>query len=55
VNLSVSGALDLEGVTCTTQKEGAMTRLDLEAFLEWDVPPRLLPGAIPVLVCHGLP
>jgi len=54
-NLSVLGAFDQEGMICTTQKEGAMKRVDVEAFLERELLPRLLPGAVLVLVCHGKP
>lgn len=57
VNLSVLGALDKEGLLCTTTKEGAMKRQDIEAFLERDLLPRLLPGAVLVLdnarIHHG--
>jgi len=57
VNLSVLGALDKEGLLCTTEKEGAMKREDIETFLEHDLLPRLLPGAVLVLdnarIHHG--
>jgi transposase len=57
VNLSVLGAIDLEGVICTTSREGAMKRLDVEAFLERDLLPRLEAGAVLVLdnarIHHG--
>jgi transposase len=56
-NLSVLGAFDLGGMLCTTSKEGAMKRVDVENFLERDVLPRLLPGAVLVLdnarIHHG--
>jgi hypothetical protein len=56
-NLSVLGALDWEGMVCTCSKEGAMKRVDVEAFLKSDLLPRLLPGAVPVLdnarIHHG--
>jgi transposase len=44
-NLSVLGALDLEGVVKHTSKEGALTRADVEHFLRVD----LLPGSVLVL------
>jgi transposase len=57
VNLSVVGAFDLEGMLCTQAKEGAMKRVDFEAFLERELLPRLLPGAVLVLdnarIHHG--
>jgi transposase len=56
-NLSVLGALDQEGLLCTREKEGAMKRADIEAFLEQELLPRLLPGAVLVLdnarIHHG--
>lgn len=56
-NLSVLGALDREGMLCLTAKEGAMRRVDFEAFLEKELLPRLLPGAVLVLdnarIHHG--
>jgi transposase len=56
-NLSVLGALDREGRLCTKAKEGAFKREDIEAFLERDLLPRLLPGAVLVLdnarIHHG--
>jgi transposase len=57
MNLSVLGALDQEGMLCTTAKEGAMKREDIETFLERDLLPQLLPGAVLVLdnarIHHG--
>jgi transposase len=57
INLSVLGAFDREGMLCTTAQEGAMKRGDVEDFLEQDVLPRLLPGAVLVLdnarIHHG--
>jgi transposase len=56
-NLSVLGAFDQEGMLCTREKEGAMKRVDVEAFLEKDLLPRLVPGAVLVLdnarIHHG--
>jgi transposase len=48
-NLSVLGAFDIEGMVATTSKQGAMTRADVERFLEEDLLPRLLPGSVLVL------
>jgi transposase len=48
-NLSVLGAIALEGVVAHTSKEGAMTRADLERFFEVDLLPQLLPGSVLVL------
>ena len=48
-NLSVLGALDIEGMLCTRQKLGAIKREDVEVFLSEDVLPRLLPGSVIVL------
>ena len=48
-NLSVLGALDIEGMVATTSKQGAMTRADFERFLHTDLLPRLLPGSVLVL------
>ncbi len=48
-NLSVLGAIDLEGVVAQTSKEGAMTRADVERFFRVDLLPRLLPGSVLVL------
>jgi transposase len=56
-NLSVLGALDIEGMRCTRHKEGAMKRSDVEAFLKREVLPCLLPGSVIVLdnarIHHG--
>jgi transposase len=56
-NLSVLGAFDREGMIATKTKEGAMKRVDFEAFLEQDLLPRLLPGSVLVLdnarIHHG--
>jgi len=49
VNFSVLGALDLEGMVATFQKEGSIKRVDLESFLKQDLLPRLEPGAVLVL------
>ena len=48
-NLSVLGALDLEGMLSFRSKPGAMKRDDVEAFLREDVIPCLLPGSVIVL------
>jgi hypothetical protein len=48
-NLSVLGALDLEGIVAQTRKEGALTRADVERFFRVDLLPRLLPGSVLVL------
>ena len=48
-NLSVVGALDIEGMLSFRNKLGAMKRADVEAFLNEDVVPRLLPGWVIVL------
>lgn len=48
-NLSVVGALDIEGMLSFRNKPGAMKREDVEAFLNEDVLPRLLPGSVIVL------
>jgi transposase len=56
-NLSVIGALDLEGMLCTRNKSGAVKREDVETFLSEDVLPWLLPGSVIVLdnarIHHG--
>jgi transposase len=56
-NLSVIGALDIEGMLCTRNKQGAMKREDVEAFLSEAVMPGLLPGSVIVLdnarIHHG--
>ena len=56
-NLSLLGALSLEGLLCTRQKEGAMCRDDIEAFLRDDLLPRLAVGSVLVLdnatIHHG--
>jgi transposase len=56
-NRSVLGAFDAEGMVVTTSKQGAMKRVDVEAFLREDLLPRLLPGAVLVLdnarIHHG--
>lgn len=56
-NLSVIGALDIEGMLCTRNKQGAMKREDVEAFLSEEVMPWLLPGSVIVLdnarIHHG--
>jgi transposase len=49
VNFSVLGAMDLEGMVATYQKEGSIKRVDLEAFLKEDLLPRLEPGAVLVM------
>jgi hypothetical protein len=54
-NLSVLGAFDRLGMLTTVQKLGAMKREDFERFLRVDLLPRLLPGLVLVLVCHGVP
>jgi len=48
-NLSVLGALDIEGMLSFRHKEGAMKRADVEAFLKHEVLPELLPGSVIVL------
>ena len=48
-NLSVIGALDQEGLLAIRQKQGAIRREDVEAFLSEDVLPWLLPGSVIVL------
>ena len=48
-NLSLLGAIDLEGVVASTSKEGAMRRADVERFLWLDLLPKLLPGSVLVL------
>ena len=48
-NLSVLGAIALEGVVAHTSKEAAMTRADVERFFEVDLLPQLLPGSVLVL------
>jgi transposase len=48
-NLSVLGAIDLEGVVAHTSKDGAMTRADVEHFFRVDLLPQLLPGSVLVL------
>ena len=56
-NLSVLGALDIEGMLSFRHKEGAMKREDVEAFLQHEVLPELLPGSVIVLdnarIHHG--
>ena len=56
-NLSVLGALDIEGMLSFRHKEGAMKREDVEAFLKHEVLPELLPGSVIVLdnarIHHG--
>lgn len=56
-NLSVIGALDLEGMLCTRNKSGAVKRADVETFLSEEVLPGLLPGSVLVLdnarIHHG--
>lgn len=49
VNFSVLGALDLEGMVATYQKEGSIKRVDLEVFLKEDLLPKLEPGAVLVM------
>jgi transposase len=57
VNHSVLGAFDAEGMVVITSKQGAMKRVDVEAFLREDLLPRLWPGAVLVLdnarIHHG--
>ena len=48
-NLSVLGALDIEGMLAFGHKPGAMKREDVEAFLSEEVVPKLLPGSVLVL------
>ena len=48
-NLSVLGAINLEGVVAHTSKEGAMTRADVERFFEEELLPHVLPGSVLVL------
>ncbi len=48
-NLSVVGALGIEGMLSFRHKPGAMKRADIEAFLTQDVLPGLLPGSVIVL------
>ena len=48
-NYSVLGAFDLLGMVTTLQKEGSIKRVDVEAFLEKDLLPRLEAGAVLVL------
>lgn len=48
-NLSVLGAIDVEGVIAHTSKDGAMTRADVERFFRRDLLPRLLAGSVLVL------
>ena len=56
-NRSVLGAFDLEGMVAITSKQGAMKRVDVEAFLREELLPRLLPGSVLVLdnarIHHG--
>ena len=56
-NLSVIGALDLEGMLCTRNKSGVLKREDVETFLCEDVLPWLLAGSVIVLdnarIHHG--
>jgi transposase len=56
-NLSVLGALDIEGMLSFRNKPGAMRRADVETFLAEDVLPGLLPGAVIILdnarIHHG--
>ena len=57
VNLSVLGAFGAQGMVAITRKQGAMKRVDVEAFLREDLLPRLLPGSVLVLdnarIHHG--
>lgn len=48
-NFSVLGALDLQGMVATLQKEGSIKRVDLEGFLKEDLLPQLEPGAVLIL------
>ena len=48
-NFSVLGALDLQGMVATFQKEGSIKRADLETFLQETLLPLLEPGAVLVL------
>ena len=48
-NLSVLGAFDVEGMVATTSKAGAMSRADVERFLQKDLLPLLLPGCVLIL------
>jgi transposase len=48
-NLSVLGAFDAEGMIRTCRKEGAMKRVDVEAFLRRDLLPVLEAGSVLVL------
>ncbi len=48
-NLSVLGAVDMEGVVAQASKQGAMTRADVERFFQQDLLPQLLPGSVLVL------
>ncbi len=56
-NLSLLGAMDKGGMLCTRQKEGALDRKEVEAFLEDDLLPRLPAGSVLVLdnatIHHG--
>jgi transposase len=56
-NLSVLGALGLQGMLSFRHKPGAMKREDVEAFLREDVLPSLLAGSVLVLdnarIHHG--
>jgi transposase len=48
-NLSLLGAFDCEGMLATCSKEGAMKRVDVEAFLGRDLLPLLEAGSVLVL------
>jgi transposase len=48
-NLSLLGAFDQEGMVATTCKTGAMTRSDIEHFLQRDLLPRLTAGSVLIL------
>jgi transposase len=48
-NFSVLGAFSLSGMVATYQKEGSIKRVDVEAFLEFDLLPKLPPGSVLVL------
>ena len=48
-NQSVLGAFSAEGMIATVRKLGAMKRVDVERFLEFDLLPLLPPGSVLVL------
>lgn len=48
-NLSLLAAMDLQGVVAATSRYGALQRADVERFLQDELLPRLMPGAILVL------